>query len=107
MLDVFREAGFAVAAESFADRRYEPDGTLRSREFDDALIRDPAEAGQQALSIVERSAVIASDGSEVAVDAQTICIHGDTPGAPEIAAAVARTLRKAGVTLGAVSVPRN
>jgi UPF0271 protein len=107
MLDIFREAGFAVAAEAFADRRYEPDGTLRSRKFEDALIRDPAEAGRQALSIVERSAVIASDGSEVAVDALTICIHGDTPGAPEIAAAVARTLRQAGVTLGAVSLPHN
>jgi UPF0271 protein len=99
MLDVFREAGFAVAAEAFADRRYEPDGTLRSRKFEDALIRDPAEAGRQALSIVERGTVIASDGSKVAVNAQTICIHGDTPGAPEIAATVARMLREAGVAL--------
>jgi UPF0271 protein len=100
MLDMFRKAGFAVAAEAFADRRYEPDGTLRSRKFDDALIRNPEEAAWQALGIVQRGAVIASDGSEVAVRAQTICIHGDTPGAPEIAATVARTLRGAGVTLG-------
>ncbi len=105
MLDVFREAGFAVAAEAFADRRYEPDGTLRSRKFENALIRDPAEAGRQALSIVERGAVIACDGTEVTVDAQTLCIHGDTPGAPEIAATVARTLREAGVTLRALSRP--
>src|SRR6266403_1346099 len=69
MLDVFREAGFAVAAEAFADRRYEADGTLRSRKFDDALIRDPAEAARQALRIVERRTVIACNGSEVAVDA--------------------------------------
>jgi UPF0271 protein len=105
MLDVFREAGFAVAAEAFADRRYEPDGTLRSRKFPDALIRDPAEAGRQALSIVERGTVVARDGTEVALNAQTICIHGDTPGAPEIAAAVAQTLRHAGVALGALSRP--
>ncbi len=105
MLDVFRGAGFAVAAEAFADRRYEPDGTLRSRKFEDALIRDPAEAGWQALRIVERAAVIACDGTEVSVDAQTLCIHGDTPGAPEIAATVARILREAGVTLGALSRP--
>ena len=103
MLDVFREAGFAVAAEAFADRRYEPDGTLRSRKFEDALIRDPAEAGRQALGIVERGVVVARDGSEVAVDAETLCIHGDTPGAPEIAAMVARTLREAGVALRALS----
>ncbi len=99
MLDVFREVGFAVAAEAFADRRYEPDGTLRSRKFEDALIRNPEEAAWQALGIAERGAVIASDGSQVAVDARTLCIHGDTPGAPDIAATVARTLREAGVTL--------
>jgi 5-oxoprolinase (ATP-hydrolysing) subunit A len=99
MLEVFRKVGFAVAAEAFADRRYEADGTLRSRKFEDALIRDPGEAGRQALSIVERGVVIACDGSEVRVDAQTLCIHGDTPGAPKIAAEVARTLREAGVTL--------
>ena len=103
MLDVFREAGFAVAAEAFADRRYEPDGTLRSRKFDDALIRDPAEAAQQALSITQRGVVVAYDGTEVKLSAQTICIHGDTPGAPKIAATVARTLCEARVTLCALS----
>jgi len=100
MLDVFREAGFPVAAEAFADRRYEPDGTLRSRKFEDALIRDPREAARQALGMVERGFVTASDGSEVALQAQTICIHGDTPGATAIAAEVRRVLRAAGVTLG-------
>src|SRR2546427_5938053 len=106
MLDVFREADFAVAAEAFADRRYEPDGTLRSRKFEDALIRNPEEAAWQALGIAERGVVIASDGSEVSVDAQTLCIHGDTPGAPEIAAMVARTLREGGVTLSGLSSDR-
>src|SRR6267142_3817740 len=103
MLDIFREAGFAVAAEAFADRRYEADGTLRSRKFADALIRNPEEAAWQALGIAERGLVIASDGSQVDVRAQTICIHGDTPGAPEIAARVARTLREAQVALSALS----
>jgi len=102
MLDVFRDAGFAVAAEAFADRRYEPDGTLRSRKFDNALIRDPAEAARQALSITERGIVTAHDGTEVKLAAQTICIHGDTPGSVQIAAAVARKLREAGITLAAL-----
>jgi 5-oxoprolinase (ATP-hydrolysing) subunit A len=106
MLDVFREAGFAVAAEAFADRRYEPDGTLRSRKFDDALIRDPEEAARQAVSIVERGVVIARDGTQVSVDAQTLCIHGDTPGAVKIAATVARALRQAGIELRALSGKR-
>jgi UPF0271 protein len=107
MLNVFREAGFAVAAEAFADRRYEPDGRLRSRRFEDALIRNPEEAAWQALGIVERRAVIASDGSEVSVDAQTLCIHGDTPGAPEIAATVARALREARVNVCELSPSEN
>ena len=106
MLDVFREAGFPVAAEAFADRRYEPDGTLRSRNFDNALIRDPEEAARQALGIVERGVVIARDGMQVSVDAQTLCIHGDTPGAVKIAATVARTLRQAGIELRALSGKR-
>jgi UPF0271 protein len=103
MLEVFREAGFAVAAEAFADRRYEPDGTLRSRKFEDALIRDPESAARQALGMVERGVVGASDGSDVTVAPQTICIHGDTPGAPAIAAEVARVLRESGVILGGLS----
>ncbi len=93
MLEVFREAGFPVAAEAFADRLYEPDGTLRSRRFDDALIRNPESAAEQAWRIAEKRYVIASDGSEVPIDAQTICIHGDTPGAEQIVEAVARRLR--------------
>lgn len=103
-LDVFRDAGFAVASEAFADRRYEPDGSLRSRTFDDALIRDPVEAAHQALHIAEHGTVIAGNGSEIRVNAQTICIHGDTPGAVNIAAAVARTLRASGVTLRSFSI---
>jgi UPF0271 protein len=87
MVDVFRSAGFRVAAEAFADRTYEPDGTLRSRKFDDALIRDPVKAAGQALRI-------APEGR-----AQTICIHGDTPGAPKIAEMVAKTLQDAGISL--------
>jgi UPF0271 protein len=103
MIDVFQEAGFRAAAEAFADRRYEADGTLRSRKFKDALISDPLEAAKQALSIAQRGMVIALDGTQVATDAQTICIHGDSPGAPQIAAAVAHALRQAGVKLRPLS----
>jgi len=102
MLDVFRDAGFTAVAEAFADRRYEPDGTLRSRKFDDALLKAPADAAQQALNIVAQGKVIASDGTEVPVSAQTLCIHGDTPGAIQIAEAVAQKLRRAGVLLSAL-----
>ena len=103
MLDVFREAGFKAAAEAFADRRYEPDGTLRSRKFDDALIRDPEKAAEQALLIAQQGSVIASNGAEIPLQAETICIHGDTPGSPNIAAAVARKLRKHGTRLSPIA----
>jgi 5-oxoprolinase (ATP-hydrolysing) subunit A len=99
MLDVFGEAGFQVTAEAFADRRYEPDGTLRSRKFENALISDPEECGKQALDIAARGRVLSCDGTEVVVKAQTICIHGDSPGASKVAAAVAHRLRQAGIEL--------
>jgi len=72
MLDVWRVMGLQVAGEAFADRRYEPDGTLHSRKFPDALITDPAEAAAQAVRLAR------------AGNAQTICVHGDTPGAVRI-----------------------
>ena len=72
MLDVWREMGMTVAGEAFADRRYEADGTLRSRKLPGALITDPAEAAAQALRFARQGL------------AETICVHGDTPGAVEI-----------------------
>ncbi|BDC48622.1 UPF0271 protein [Bryobacterales bacterium F-183] len=76
MLDVFRAAGFPVWGEAFADRAYEPDGTLRARTKPGALISDPEAAADQAIRLASRG------------DVQTICIHSDTPGATAIARAV-------------------
>jgi 5-oxoprolinase (ATP-hydrolysing) subunit A len=103
MLEEFRAAGFPVAAEAFADRRYEGDGSLRSRKFEDALLRDPKQAAEQALRIVAQGSVIAAEGSLVPLSAQTICIHDDTPGAAEIAAAVHQRLKKAGISIRALA----
>jgi UPF0271 protein len=83
MLDVWRKMGMSAWAEAFADRRYEPDGTLRSRKLADALITDPVEAAAQA-------AQFAASGK-----ADTMCVHGDTPGAVEILAAVRDRLKSA------------
>jgi 5-oxoprolinase (ATP-hydrolysing) subunit A len=99
MLDAFRRAGFSVAAEAFADRRYEPNGSLRSRKFADALVSNPADAAAQALHIAQSGRVAASDGREIRVEAQTICIHEDTPGALKIAAAIGERLKNAGIEL--------
>ena len=99
MLDVFRQAGMAAAAEAFADRRYEADGALRARSYPDALIVAPQEAAAQSVQIVREHAVTAVDGTRVSVHAETICIHGDSPGALAIAAAAKRTLQEAGIHL--------
>jgi UPF0271 protein len=100
MLEEFRAAGFRVAAEAFADRRYEKDGTLRARRFRDALLDVPEKAAEQALRIAEGRGVLTRDAAVVMVEAQTICIHGDTPGVERIAEAVRRALEAAGVELG-------
>lgn len=97
MLEEFSAAGFAVAAEAFADRRYERDGSLRSRKFADALLKDPTEAAEQALQIAEHGRVAAADGSVLSLRADTICIHGDTPGALAIAREVHRRLQSVGI----------
>ena len=106
MLEEFRTAGFPVAAEAFADRRYERDGSLRSRKFEDALLCDPEQAAEQVLRIVEQGNVVAADGSAIPLRADTICIHGDTPGALEIAAAVHRRLTGAGIAIRALSTEK-
>jgi UPF0271 protein len=99
MLDEFREAGFAIAAEAFADRRYDSDGSLRPRKFRDALLAVPADAAAQALRIVTHGEVVASNGQAIPIEANTLCIHGDTPGAQQIAEAVHSALREADIAL--------
>lgn len=99
MLAAFVEAGFRVAGEAFADRGYEPDGTLTPRGRPGALKGTADEAAAQALSIALRCEVAATDGSRVAIDARTICLHSDTPGAAAFAREIAARLREAGVEI--------
>lgn len=99
MLEAFESAGFPVAGEAFADRGYERDGTLTPRERPGALKRTAAEAAEQAVSIATRGEVYASDGTPVRVDARTLCLHSDTPGAVDFARTVAARLGEAGVRL--------
>lgn len=105
MLGVAREAGLAVAAEAFADRAYEADGSLRSRLLPGAMLVTPEAAAEQAVSIVTRGTVMSHDGEVVRVAADTLCIHGDTPGAADIARHVRRALEAAGVTVAPFSAP--
>jgi UPF0271 protein len=87
MLTVFKTLGLEPVGEAFADRSYESDGTLRNRKYDDALITDPDKAAFQAKNMVEGT-VISFEGKVIEMNAQTICIHSDTPNAVAIAEAV-------------------
>ncbi len=94
-----REAGLRVAREAFADRAYAPDGTLVPRTSANALITEPAVAATGALRMMTEGLVRASDGQDIHVRADTICIHGDNPEAVSFARAVRQALEDAGVRI--------
>ncbi len=98
-------SGMRVLVEAFADRRYEPDGRLRDRRLPGALLSDPAEAAEQARRIATDGVVRTTDGSLLPIRAETLCVHGDTPGAPAIAAAVRAALMDAGIRVVAPTRP--
>ncbi len=94
-----RGAGLKVIAEGFADRGYRSDGSLTPRGSEGAVLTDTAEICSRTVRMVTAGEVVAVDGTVVSVDVDSICLHGDTPGAVEHARAVAAALVDAGVTL--------
>jgi UPF0271 protein len=80
-LEVWRAMGFPVAAEAFADRRYEQDGSLRARSHDDAVIVDAGQAAAQALRIAKGLTLMSGGGISAGRQVDTICVHSDTPAA--------------------------
>jgi UPF0271 protein len=97
MVGAAREAGLRVAREGFADRAYEADGSLRSRKLAGAVIHDPRAAAERAVRIARDGVVVAYTGEEIPLQADTLCVHGDTAGAVEIVEAIRRRLAEAGV----------
>ena len=93
MVKILEDMGLKVVQEAFADRTYERDGGLRDRGSDRALITDPQKAADQARSIIEDKKIITFDGSEISLEAQTLCVHSDTPNAIAIAQEVRLVLR--------------
>jgi UPF0271 protein len=102
MQDAAVAEGLVFAREAFADRVYNPEGTLQARKIPGALITDPARAAKQAVGIAQ-GFVIAHDGTRVPIDAQTICLHSDNPAAIANAQAVRRALADAGVAVKALA----
>lgn len=102
ILKAGRAAGLRVAAEVFADRAYEPDGSLASRRKPGAVLHDPVAVVARAVRMVNQRTVVAIDGSVVTLDADTICVHGDTPGSDDLAAKIRAGLERAGIMMKAI-----
>jgi UPF0271 protein len=102
MRDAAQAAGLPFAAEAFADRAYAKDGTLVPRGRAGAVITDATEAAARAVRIAREGRIATADGAEIALAADTICLHGDTPGAVEHARAVRAALEAAGITVRAL-----
>jgi UPF0271 protein len=100
LLDLAREAGLRTVAEAFADRGYTPEGTLVPRTQPGALLHDPHEIAQRIVRLVTEGKVTAVDGTDIELGADSVCVHGDTPGAVAIATAVREALHAAGVEIG-------
>ena len=96
-----KRLGLRTVAEVFADRAYLPDGQLVPRHHEGAVLREPEEIADRVAVMVRTGQVSAIDGSMIDVDAESICVHGDSPGAVQIATAVRRRLEAEGVTLEA------
>jgi UPF0271 protein len=102
--DVASAAGLRVVTEAFADRGYTPEGTLVSRRSPGALLEDPAEVAERMVRLVTAGELVAVDGTTIPVRAESICVHGDTPGAVAMARSVAKALADAGVPLTSFAV---
>jgi UPF0271 protein len=101
LLKAGRAAGLRVAAEGFTDRAYEPDGSLVTRRKPGAVLEDPGLVVPRAIRLLKERTVIASDGTPLTLHVDTICVHGDTPGAAELAAQLRAGLHAAGITVSA------
>src|SRR5262245_29938973 len=104
ILEAGRAAGLRVAAEVFADRAYEPDGSLASRRKPGSVIHDADAVVARAVRMVKERTVVAIDGSVVPLEADTICVHGDTPGSDDLAARIRAGFEAAGVNVKAIGL---
>lgn len=99
MVQAAKEVGVRFVEEVYADRVYNPDGTLQSRKIVGSVIHDPEKAAGQALTMVQEGYVIANDGTQVRVKPETLCIHGDTPQAIAILQRIREALQKASIAV--------
>ncbi|OGP62689.1 MAG: hypothetical protein A2V65_00065 [Deltaproteobacteria bacterium RBG_13_49_15] len=94
-----KAVGLKVVYEAFPDRAYTPEGTLVSRRKPGAVIKDPKEVARRALLMAAEGVVVAVDGTRIPLEAQTICVHGDTPSAVELVRSIRETFKSEGIVL--------
>jgi UPF0271 protein len=94
-----QEMGLTVAFEAFPDRAYTPEGTLVSRREPGAVIKEPEKVAERALKMAKEGKVIAIDGAEIPLKAQTLCVHGDTPGAVNLVKEIRGLLEKESISV--------
>ena len=99
LIELARREGLTCIAEAFADRAYTPQGTLVSRREPGAVLHDAEQVAQRMLRLVQTGTVEAIDGSTTHIDADSICVHGDSPGAIQMAREVRQLLEQSGVSL--------
>lgn len=99
ILDLARKAGLSVVAEAFADRAYTPDGQLVSRREKGAVLHDADQIADRMVQLARQGTLEAIDGSVIKIEAQSICVHGDSPGAVDIAREIRRRFETDGIAV--------
>jgi 5-oxoprolinase (ATP-hydrolysing) subunit A len=99
LIEAARKEGLRVASEGFADRAYNVDGTLRSRELPGAVIENPEEAAERAVRIARDGIIVAYTGEKISLHVDTICVHGDNLAAVEIVKTIRQKLVEAGIAV--------
>jgi len=95
--EIAESFGLHMALEAFPDRAYTPEGALQSRKEAGAVVKDPETVSQRALKMAKEGKVVATDGSELSISPDTLCVHGDTPGAVALVSRIRQTLLEHGV----------
>ena len=102
LIEAGRRAGLQTAAEAFADRGYLADATLAPREMPGAVLHEAAIVVPRAVAMIRDRSVVAVDGSRIRLDAETLCVHGDTPDAVSLASRLRQALAAAGISVRAI-----
>jgi len=99
MAEIATKSGLKVAREAFADRAYHRDGSLVSRKREGSVIHDPERVAERVIQMVQEGKVQSIEGDLIDLEVDSVCVHGDTPGAVQLAQTIRRELQEAGISV--------